>query len=419
MNLRKLLPIIVCISWVPFFIFACNPAPTPVPNETALPLQVSLPLEQTETQLPTTLTFTPAPETETLTETPVPTEIPIPTDTPVPERVCNTTGPRQVIVTKAERDRVGLIGWPDGTMGVQKAGNKYVFLAANAVQVSRTTGTLDNPIANSVQSNLQIRNPKHDYQYAGGGPVYQDPATGMMLMFYHAEKWPAGTDRDHFYSLVGMAKSTDGGVIWNDLGEILTPQVQFGETAGPVEVEGASYVVVGDYFYVYFADLQSSGMRSNLAVARASVQAVLSAAVQSNTVVRWFKYYKGFFNEPGMGGRSTALEAGNPDTSWFDVKYNKFTGKYVMVVSARNVRTGRLNLFLADSLDGLEWSPRKLVGDEPGEAMYPTIVSLRNADSTAGQQFYVYYTFSVTGDKYRWTDAVLARRLISCSEIPN
>lgn len=320
-----------------------------------------------------------------------------------------------MVVAKSDRDRLDLNWWPDGVMGVLNLGTDYVFLSANGGKIAKTTGDLANPISGGGTPFLEIKNVKNQYQYAAGGPVYQDDATGTLLMFYHAEKWPNGTDGHRFYSLLGMAKSTDGGNTWNDLGEIVTPEIIFGENLNAVEVMGAPYVTVYDYFYVYFADYPTSGGRNNLTVARARIQDVVIAANESNSVVPWFKFYNGTWNEPGLGGRSSILENGNPGTRWFDVSFNEYLEKYIMVVSAQNPNTNRPNLYLTESTDGLVWGSRKLIADEQGESFYTTIIGSGNDPRVSGQQFYIYYTFSVVGEWDRWNDAILARRLISCS----
>lgn len=61
------------------------------------------------------------------------------------------------------------------------------------------------------------------YDYMGGGPVYKVPdgmpGSGNLLMVYHAEI-PTVTTQS-FYSVLALAKSTDDGKSWTDLGEII------------------------------------------------------------------------------------------------------------------------------------------------------------------------------------------------------
>src|SRR5579872_587056 len=147
-------------------------------------------------------------------------------------------GHRETVVSKQGRDAAGLNSWPDGTLGVLKSRAGYLFFGANRGMISRTVGTLDNPLAVSVRPDIPIQKMKHAYQYAAGGPVYRDPATHTLLLFYHAERWLV-SDQRRFYSILGMAKSTDDGNTWIDLGEILTPNVAYGAVPHAVEVGGA------------------------------------------------------------------------------------------------------------------------------------------------------------------------------------
>ena len=61
------------------------------------------------------------------------------------------------------------------------------------------------------------------YDYMGGGPVYRVPAgmpgAGNLLLVYHAEI--ATVTTQSFYSVLALASSTDDGLNWTDLGEII------------------------------------------------------------------------------------------------------------------------------------------------------------------------------------------------------
>ncbi len=324
-----------------------------------------------------------------------------------------------------EGEHLGLGNWPDGSFGIQRQNDLYTFFAAGGGYklaaggttrglgggINRTTGSLDNPISESVQPGIAIQNLKDTYDYAGGGHFYRDPGTGNLLMFYHAEKWPGG-DPTKFYSLLGLALSADGGSTWNDLGAIITPEVQFGGAAMPADMGGAPFVVVGDYLHVYFSDTLASGQRNFLAVARAPLNDAIKAA-NAGKVVGWTKYYQGAWSEPGIGGRSSPLETGNPQSRWLDVAYNGYLGKYLLGVGADTV-LGSVGIFLAESTDGLSWSNRALIEGELGESFYTTLVGLGDDPQTLGSQFYAYYSYAPQGRGFlHHSDAFLARRLIS------
>lgn len=143
--------------------------------------------------------------------------------------------------------------WPDGTMGILKSGATYTFFAANDGQLRRCVGTLQSPGRCGGSASIRIEGLKASLNYAGGGPVHRDPTTGTLLMIYHGERWKDASDWLVFHISLGLAKSTDGGATWVDLGEIVTPNITpeavFARRAS-WDVGGGGYLVIGDYFYV-------------------------------------------------------------------------------------------------------------------------------------------------------------------------
>jgi hypothetical protein len=128
------------------------------------------------------------------------------------------------------------------------------------------------------------------YAYIGGGPVYLVPAgmpgAGNLLGVYHAER--NTMHGQGYYSLLGLARSTDGGRSWHDLGEIVEANRTFKPRLSSFEI-GLSQLVVdptGTFFYVYFPDwLKASGSSPSrytvMSVARVKIRDVLSAAFAS------------------------------------------------------------------------------------------------------------------------------------------
>ena len=326
-----------------------------------------------------------------------------------------TFGAEELIISRAQLEAVGLKWWPDGVMGVLPTtiSGQYEFFAANSSNIGQATGTLDHPIIGSVTPAIVIGGMKHAYQYAAGGPVYIDQATQTRLLFYHAEIWPGG-DYHNYYAVIGMARSTDAGRSWTDLGEIIRPNMPIGVATRGVEIFSGSYTVNGDYFYVYFEDFLASGQVNCLAVARARVSDVLAAAINSADVVGWNKFYNGSWGEPALGGKSSSLELGNPSCYWGDVSYNDYIQRYLLVC-ASYADPGIYTLQLSESQDGLNWSPRQVVAETTttDELCDPTLVGLGADSRKSSNQLYVYYTRSVAGGWNRWSDANLMRRLIS------
>jgi len=367
-------------------------------------------------------------------DTSVPASTPKPT--PVSEPCDLGIGGREIALSEAQLLEHGLLkvegsrfsGWSDGTLGVLKEGSDYVFFGARSgpllemTTVAKTVGTLDNPVAKSVNLGTVIQNMKNEYTYAAGGPVYRDPETGNLLLFYHAEK-RFGNLGHQFWALLGMAKSTDGGNTWYDLGEIYTPEYEYSEGPEALGFDSGSgpYLIIHDddddkdYFYVYGDDRRSDGKIVGLTVARAPVEAVVEAA-NAGTVTEWFKYHNGEWNEPGLGGRASCIEddgnktPGELQYRWVDIAYSEYLDMYVAALSAVSPR-GRDAVYLMFSPDGLnDWSERILIAEEDGIQHYTTIVGTGDDPKVLGGQFYVYYPVG----NMLTLKGFLARRLVSC-----
>jgi hypothetical protein len=320
-----------------------------------------------------------------------------------------TIGPREVIYTKSQRQNKGLGTWPDGNLGVVPLGNGlYDFYGANGSKPVKTTGTLANP-GKSKQSVSITNLPANTFNYVSGGPVYYDAASGARLMIYHAEKH--GSSAKDYYSVLGMAVSTDAkGRVFRDLGVIIEPNQQTGQT----EVGGGPFAVFDGYLHVYYRDWLADGTRSELAVARAPVTEVINNAL-AGSATAFDKYYNGGWSQPGLGGLASALEVGNPSNAWTAVSYNDFLDQLVMVSSQWTPT--QPDLYLATSVDGINWSPRQAIVTDAGEQFYPTLIGLGADPLVTGESFYVYYTDSMKGSWNRWKDAKLVRRLITLEPV--
>lgn len=326
-------------------------------------------------------------------------------------------GPEEVILPNHRKP----YSWPDGNMGIIKSGELFSFFGAADGAPKRALGTLDNPQAQGVMD-LRIEQLKNKYDYAAGGPIYQEPSTGTLLMFYHAERQIVPPGYIPFYSELGIARSTDGGSTWIDLGPIITIHTPFSSeyfqgSRESFDIGGGDYLVIGGYFYVYFRDLIQDGGRHtlvNLAIARARVSDVVDAAVKKSTVIPWTKYFNGAWTEPGMGGRSSPLETDNHDLFWGDVSYNSHLGKYITITPGSPWPA--TSLYWLESEDGLHWSNYQKIVHESVHNMYVTIVGFGDDTRETGKQFYIYYIrsqlFAQNGVD-RNGDAVLVRRLIS------
>jgi hypothetical protein len=321
-----------------------------------------------------------------------------------------SVGAKETLLTASQRKSRGLNNWVDGSLGVVYNGNgTYDFYGANGTKPVRTTGTLSDP-TNTKKKSVKIANlPKKTFNYVSGGPIYTDSATGTRLMIYHAEKH--GKSSKDFYSVLGLAVATDStGLNFRDLGTIIEPNVPVGQNAYSMDVGGGSFAVMNDQLHVYYRDFTLGGGSSELAVARAPVSQILENAL-AGVGTQFTKYYNGNWSEAGIGGRASALEVGNPNNNWSSVSYNDYLNQLVMVTA--DWAGGQPDLYLATSSDGINFSQRQALALDPGEQFYPTIVGTGADPTRSGQSFYVYYTDSKKGSWNRWSDAQLARRLVT------
>ncbi len=322
-------------------------------------------------------------------------------------------GEREVVATKEQREALGLKWFIDGNGGVLTRGDEVRLYGANGRGPVRVTGTRGNPLQR--MDRVSIATGNTDFQYLAGGPLFRDPKSGRIFLFYHAEIH-RGTYKN-FYSVLGLSIQTDEqGLAFKDLGPIFTANVSNEQAESSVEICGSPYVIKDGYFYVYARDVMADGnpRQSNLSVARAKVAEVVSAGMEGKGA-KWTKYYNGAFSEPAVGGRSSPLELGNPGTRWMDVSYNAALGKFVMVVAA-NTFPQNVDLFITCSEDGIHWDERRKLAAEKGEAFYPSIIGFLDDPRRTEKEFYVYYTFSPKGGWERWSDAAIVRRKITFAE---
>lgn len=318
-----------------------------------------------------------------------------------------------------QRQRAALGGastyfWPDGNLGFLPVGDgQFRFFAANSAYSAVTLGTLDDPGAAIENDRLKIEGVDSQFSYAAGGPVYRDPDSGLVLMFYHAERYLGGSAA-LFHAAIGLAASEDEGQSFQNLGIILennaAPDVYAPCCA---DMGGATFTVKDGRFLVYFRDKLEDASTMQLAVATAPVEEVIQAA-KNGTVSPWVKYYDGG-QEPGLSGRSSHLETGNPTTSWFSVSFNSSIQRYIMAISTPDLTPANgYQLYLTASEDGYRWSPRVLLRETSGELTYPTIISPDGDPFNTSDSFYIYYVTTPRGVG-RWQNTNVERMTVTLS----
>jgi hypothetical protein len=260
------------------------------------------------------------------------------------------------------------------------------------------------------------------FGYMGGGPVYQVPAglpgAGNLLVTYHGE-----LPVDALYAALGLAASSDNGLHWTDLGEIIRLNQAYAVGLDGFEIGDGPLVLSpnGKYFYLYFPDWMANGTlhttnasgastTTNVSVARAPVASVLEAAFGSAHphAVPFEKFYEGNWHlQPGSGGASTDLIPKSQYSGYLDIHYNSALKRYVMIIS------NDTTFAYAESVDALHWTVPVSLGDFGPIAAYPTAVGLGNDPHVLEKKFFVYFTHLPT-DGTGWTGGSLRRLTLTC-----
>jgi hypothetical protein len=362
-----------------------------------------------------------------------------------------------VVVTPAQRlaagsrsqppitDTYNGFAWPDTPMGVIKTSSGYEFFASDggahyrqmwnghwvgnnkSGSVVTTVGTLDNPLGSGNPEDVSVsQNPDPgvnanypSYGYMGGGPVYQVPAgmtgAGNLLVTYHAE-----LPNDALYAALGLATSSDNGLHWTDLGEIIRLNQAYAVGLDGFEIGDGPLVLSpdGKYFYLYFPDWTANGTlhttnangvstTTNVSVARALAASVLDAAFgPAPHAIAFEKFYEGSWHlQPGIGGASSDLIPSAPFSGYLDIHYNSAIARYVLIISDDT------NFAYAESVDLLHWTLPVSLGTFGPIAAYPTAVGLGDDPHVLGQSFYVYFTH-LRADG--WQGGSVRRITLSC-----
>jgi len=324
--------------------------------------------------------------------------------------------------------------WSDTQLGVARTrdGSGYLFFGSDGGchlncngknsrggSITVSTGTLDHPLGeplgdpNPPVNEFLIPNSSNlpDYMnYVGGGPVYRipdgEPGAGDLLIVYHVER-PANV----FWSWLGLAKSSDEGQTWQDLGLIISGTHPY-NPQGQLDIGDGNLVVATDpathqkYFYVYFGT-----DTTYLSAARAPYDELLCAIFMAESekmpaTGRFHKYYNGAWNSAGLDGPATELfpavtgeTDGDPQVKWSSYR-NRFiaiedNGQYIAY---------------GESADGLHWPPMQVVlGMNPQTPVYGYATPVGTGDDPAilGDTFYVYYMDWAQG--VAWQPATLNR----------
>ena len=320
--------------------------------------------------------------------------------------------------------------WPDGNMGaINHLGTNYVFAPTTNPGVVQVTI----PNLNTWSSGLSIVNPStniplggsgaFDNNYVGGGAVYFDSTSGILLQLYHGEYWFGGGGSP-FYSAIGLAYSTDFGVHWHKLGEVISPQSSRvnGGVNCQAEVGNGTLLVVGSYFYAYYTDMPSGcSSYPQIAVARASISSVIAAAVAGTPFTSGpgtlFMKYTGsgawtgngvtdLANPQNGGGAFVTVATDGAGNGQYEpnVRYDSVSNSYIMVyatITGINAQT---------STNGLTWGNQQTIKSGGGgfgsstQYYYPTLFNTSGGDPQAlGTNFSVFYVYPFNPPGSGWS----------------
>ena len=285
-------------------------------------------------------------------------------------RIVASLGKREIILESGQH---GLKYFPDECLAfVQTTPHIRVLMAAGV-----STHLLEGQNMKSLASRGEVLRPgkpgSFDNGYAGVSGVIRDPRTGQLFAFYHAEDHegmqPIPGGIPGFYCCVALAVSNNNGTSFRKLGPVIRGSL-------PKDVKGRSDQGCGDlcvaadadhrYVYVYYCDHSRIDNRGvQICLARCSVEDVGKAGP-------WKKYYRGAFEEPGLGGKETPVvsaQAMLADAIFPQVTFVPELHCYVMVFNiivyrelGPEMQARQSGIYIAHSQDGIHWSkPTQLI----------------------------------------------------------
>ena len=357
-------------------------------------------------------------------------------------------------------------GPPDGTLGVLLNNGTYSFYGA-ALSGSTCSGTpgvqgtyrlggsltaVTAPYGCTalIQPGGDPNGYTFDLNYAGGGPVLA--VTGSsgqagVLHVYHGE-FHGGVCANGpcTYASLGMALSKDGGATFQKLGEIVQPYATRSTqiNAGTYTQVGGGTLVLADpngnhianlttadpssvYLYVFFYDADPSAaapckVGQCLAVARAPLPAVLTAAFTGNTAAfpgLFTKFYNNGWTQPATSGDpNAATNSGHytpviAETGAFpSVIYDSSTQQYVIAYGAAN----HTSITMQHGSNLLSWSGPISAGvftDGNNALLYPTLVGEGSDPTTSSGEPWLFYLDATTWPD--WPAATIVNRRVQLS----
>jgi hypothetical protein len=326
-----------------------------------------------------------------------------------------TAGSPQIVMTPADTTKLGILGWPDSNLSSFLFKGTYYVFASNA-NLGATQGLTTTDL-DSLKANHQVikvgalgkgGRGSFDHDYAGGGAIYYDAPSGILIQLYHGEYWYGGGSVAWLpaYTSLGIAISKDLGKTWRKLGQVISgaaPRTNRCQN----DIGNGSLVHKSDgYLYVYYTDLAAPCNNASIGLARAKLDDIVSAAqagaFPGGSGAVFMKYSNGSFGQPGVINPSKPALGGGSFTPMFSnggsgapamstVAYDRAIQQYVMTYMVDWKNNDEMKVAIRFSPDGIQWSNATVLnlGNSP---FYPSLLNTNGGDpNILGPQFYIYY----------------------------
>lgn len=232
---------------------------------------------------------------------------------------------------------------------------------------------------------------------------------GTLIGFVHREDLYDNNDEEKANFYIGLAISTDGGNHWKYGGDIIGSYMnhKLGRDEPQPNMGGVPYLVVGDYFYLYYNEYISATGRY-IGMARCQVDETVEA-LKNGTLPKVEKLGRNGFDIDPMEGigkmvvphSNTGYHDVHADAAWCEP-----LGRYLLTVQTHQM--GQLQMYISE--DGIRWDAYVLLDDIGfGDHMQPysTFVGFEDASDdfhVVGSRFYIYFPRKGIGSNYGYDD---------------
>ncbi len=241
--------------------------------------------------------------------------------------------------------------------------------------------------------------------------TWKDPSDGTLYGWYHNEPHPVCPPKPNLTApRIGAVRSSNNGLLWEDLGFVLTaPEDSTNCATENFYFAGGNgdFSVLLDekneHFYFFLSTYNRDTAEQGVAVARIRFED------RRNPAGKAWKWYRGAWSEPGLGGHLTPIlpvrrdwHSRDADAFWGpSIHWNTHLNQYVILlnraIDGNWAQEGVYVMFSRDLSDPTAWTaPRKLIDkkdlvQDPAKesGWYPQIIGTnateRETDKRAGR----------------------------------